>query len=274
MTAENSYATLQEFKDYIRSRGGSVQDDTTDDAVISDFLEAASRYLDSETGRAFYPSIATTYYTTPEDRELYFDFDVLEVLSLTNGDGSNIASSNWNLIPKNYAPKFALRLKETSTIQWLFDTSNNSEFVISLTSINGYGGKWEAVTTLAEDLDANETAFDLTSAARFLSGHVVRIGNEITIVDSKAANTVTVIRRGDDGSTAATALTGATVHIWRPLKDCHNACIELTNSMYRRRFGQSSGSANEQVTAAGIVISPRDVPVMVKEFIATYRRYV
>ena len=50
------YASLAEFKAWIAVRGlaGAVGTDASDDTVISALLEAASRYLDRETGKRFY----------------------------------------------------------------------------------------------------------------------------------------------------------------------------------------------------------------------------
>ena len=93
-------------------------------------------------------------------------------------------------------------------------------------------------------------------------------------MDSKAVNTVTVLQRGDNGSTAATASNGATVYVWQTMKACQNACIEIANSAYRRRYGQSATSNTETVTAAGVVLSPRDIPTMAKTFIAQYEPLV
>jgi hypothetical protein len=55
------------------------------------------------------------------------------------------------------------------------------------------------------------------------------------------------------------------------MEEAHNAACEIANTAYRRRFGQST-SNTETVTAAGIVLSPREIPAMAQEFIKTYQR--
>jgi len=272
MTPRNSYVTLTDFKNFIRSRGGSVKDDMTDDATIEDLLEAGSRYIDSKTVRMFYPYIKTAYYDVPEDEELFFDDSVQEVITLTNGDNTSIAAASYNLIPLNMTPKYSLKIKGSVSVSWQADSAGETIGVITLVSLNGYHSRysdaWEAVTTLAEDLDASETGIDVTSGTNFVSGHIIRIGNEINIVDSKATNTLTVLKRGDNGSTAATHLTGDTVYIWRPMKDCEEALLEWTNSAYMRRYGQ--GESNNATTATEAVYAPPQIPVMMREFIGKY----
>ncbi len=77
MTITNGYATLDEYKSWITMRGGSTSADELDDTVIEYHIEAASRYIDRETGTRFFAdsSDATRYYT-PTDSYL-LDIDPL-----------------------------------------------------------------------------------------------------------------------------------------------------------------------------------------------------
>ena len=52
-TPRNSYATLLEFTNYIK--GSTITTNATDDGVINQLLEGASRFLDDKMGRWFYP---------------------------------------------------------------------------------------------------------------------------------------------------------------------------------------------------------------------------
>lgn len=278
MTTRNTYATLSEYKAYFVGRGGEVQPDIQDDGVIEQLLESASRYLDAKMGRWFYPRIETRSYDVPEDNRLWFDADLLEVTTLTNGDDTTIASTQYNLLPKNVSPKYALEIKDVSSVTWEDDSSGDTEFVIDVLGVWGFHDRysqdaWKAVTTTAEALDTSELGIDMTSDRYFEPGRIFKIDSEIFHVESKTGNTVTVVKRGDNGSTAATHLTAATVSIWQPMEDARNACIEIANTAYHRRFGQSV-QAKEQVTAAGIVLTPREIPVMAEHFIEVYKRFV
>lgn len=282
MTTLNAYATLAEFKNYVRSRGGSVADDNTDDTVMEFLLRSASQYIESQTDCHFIPRIETRYYDVPDGneldpRQLNLDGDLLEVITLTNGDGTVIPSTEYTLRPKNSTPYYGIRLKDNSTYIWASDGAGDLHDVISVLGVwgfhNHYSTAWTVGSTAAEAMDATETGYDVTSGALFAVGNLIRFDDELGYVSAVAANSLTTTR-GENGSTATTHLTSIDVKIWNVMEDAKNSCIELVNNMYRRRFGQSSTSNSEQITAAGIVISPRDVPAMVKEFIATYRRYV
>jgi len=63
--------------------------------------------------------------------------------------------------------------------------------------------------TIAEDLDATETAIDLTSAASFpAGGGIVLVGNEAISYTGKTSNTLTGCTRGANGTTATTHTNG------------------------------------------------------------------
>lgn len=284
MTTLNAYATLKEYKDYVRSRGGTVTDDVVDDAVIELLLRVASRYLESQTGRHFTPWVETLYYDVPVDtrdpRLLQLDTDLLEVISLTNGDGTSIPSTEYKFRngdkPANRSPYGAIRLIDNSTYYWSNDGAGDTHDVITLVGITGYHDRystaWTTVTTANEALDASETEYTVTSSADITVGDLIRFDNEFGYVSAVGSATSITNSRGENGSTATTHLTGINVKVWQVMEDAKNACIEIANNAYHRRFGKSNGSM-ERVTAAGIVLMPLDIPKMAQDFINTFRNY-
>jgi len=77
MAITNGYATLDEYKNWITMRGSSTSADAADDSVIEYHIEAASRYIDRETGKRFFADSADqTRYYTPDD-SLILDVDPL-----------------------------------------------------------------------------------------------------------------------------------------------------------------------------------------------------
>lgn len=271
---KNSYATVQEYKDYVSPRGQAAASDVADDGVIESLLESSSRYIDSKTFRHFYPRVETRLYSTPSTRNLELHADLLEVLSFLNGDTSSITAGNYHLLPENEYPKLALELKFSSLIYWL--PTSSGDYAYSL-SVNGYFGyhnyyldAWEQVGTLGAAMsDTTTLAFTMTAGHSISAGQIVKIGSELLNVHTSVENTITPIKRGDNGSTAAAHINGSAVYAWRPIRDVVNATLELTRSAYQRRFGRST-SNNETITAAGVVISPRDVPAMTSDFIKQY----
>ena len=144
MAISDGYATLAEFK--LWKDIGST--DSDDDAVIEDCIEAASRYIDRATGRTFYARTETHYFDVPDDgdRLLRLDDDLLTITTLTNGDSTVITSTHYNLVPKNYAPYYGIKLKAASTYYWTMDSSGNVEDVISL------AGTWGFSATAPDDI--------------------------------------------------------------------------------------------------------------------------
>jgi hypothetical protein len=281
MTTLNAYATLADFKSYATDRGGEINADTADDTVIERILKAASRYMDTKTGRHFTPYAETLYYDVPmaddlDPRLLKLDDDLLEVITLVNGDGVTIASTEYNLRPKNTSPASGIRLKDNSTYIWASDGAGDIHDVIAVTGIwgfhNRYTSAWSLVTTAAEAMDATETGYDVTDGTSIVRGDLIRFDNELGYVSSVNANSL-IITRGENESTAATHLTAINIYAWQIMDEVKNAILEIANTAYKRRFGQSLTSS-ETISPAGIVLSPRDIPIMAHDFIATYRRYV
>ena len=280
MTTVNSYASLAEYKAYVTARGQSVTTDTADDAVVERLLKAASRYLDDATGRFFYPYIQTRYFSLPEEeadgRTIIMDEDLLEVITLVNGDGTTIPSTEYTLRPRNNTPYLYLRLIDNSTYVWTADSAGSTVDVIAVTGIwgfhNRYTKAWMLGSTANEAMDATEMGYDVTSGTLFLIGDLIRFDNELGYVSGVSSNTLTNTR-GENGSTAATHLTGINVNIWQFMDEVKTATLETAMQAYKRRFGQSSSNI-QTVTAAGVVLTPRDIPAMAVEFIRTFRKYL
>jgi len=280
MSTLNAYATLAEFKAYWQDRGGTTKTDTGDDAVIERLLRTASQLLDTKTGRHFWPSVETRYFSVPDGesidpRRLDLDEDLLEVISVANGDGTTLPSSAYDLLPRNLTPYNGIRLKDNVPYIWVSNTTGNIHFVIAVTGIwgfhNHYPLAWLVGSTAAEDMDTSETGYDVASGAGFAIGNLIRFDNELGYLSNVVTNTLTTTR-GENYSAAATHLTGINVSIWQVMEEAKNAVCEIANTAYNRRFGQST-SNTETVTPAGIVLSPKDIPSLAQEFIRSYRLY-
>jgi hypothetical protein len=274
VTTLNALATLAEYKAWIAVRGldGVVNPDASDDLAMELILRGVSRYIENQSRRQFVPTFETRYYNISDDRVLWLDGDLLEVTSLVNGEGTAIASSEYYLESRNLSPKYSLTLKQTSTVRMLHDAAGNSERVISLTGVWGYHDKyplaWLTGSTLAEALDISETGFDVASSDLFTIGQLVRIENELSYLSEINNNTLTGTR-GENGSTPATHSTSTAVKIWQVQDDIKTACLQIAQSVYAARSGQSS-SGKITITAAGVVIRPEEVPPMAKDIIESY----
>lgn len=277
MSNTNLYATLAEYKAYSVARGQTSTTDTADDGVIVDLLEAASRYLDDKTGRQYYPSIETRLYDYPNTRELKLRADLLEVITLSNGDGTAIASTDYVLETANHTPYWKLRLRATATTYWLPDTANGTEQAIELYGWFGYRERysqraWQLAGTLGAAItDTTTLAFTMTAGHSITAGQIVKIGTEIYNVNTVSTNTITPIARGDNGSTAATHLNGVSVYSWKPDEGAHDCVLDMARRTYKRRFGQSAG-AEAIITPSGAILPPKEIPASVNDFITTHKR--
>lgn len=275
MTTLNAYATLLDYKSWFTLRSGSTSLDAQDDAVIELLLVGASDYIERECGRDFNPRIETRYYSVPTDdpRLLRLDDDLLEVLSVTNGDGTTIPSTEYKLQPINKSPYRGIRLNGTSTYLWESDDSGDIEDVIAISGVWGchkqYSQAWATGSTLAEELDASETGVDVTSANNFRTGQIIRCQNELCYISSMSGATLTTTR-GENGSTAATHANLTAVTIWQVQTNIKMACLQIVESAYSLRAGQSS-IGRVTITAAGVVIRPEEVPPMAQKTIESYR---
>jgi len=144
MAITNGYITLAEFKADERI----TTSDTTDDAVIEDIIEGASRFIDTYTGRTFYARTETHYYDSPDSEyDLWInDDDLLTVSSITNGDGTTVSSDSYKLLPLNKSPKYMIYLKPSSNLVWTFD--NNGEALGAIT----VAGTWGFSATAPDDI--------------------------------------------------------------------------------------------------------------------------
>ena len=278
MTAINTYATLAEYKEFAIARGQSASTDTGDDVVIDQLLEQASRYIDSKCSRWFYPRIEVRYYSVPGVSELSLDADLLEVIELLNGEDTEIAAAAYNLLPRNYSPKYAIELTDITSVVWESDSSGGTEFVIDLTGVFGFHDRYADGFTTAGTLgaamsDTTTASLTMTAGHSVAVGEILRVDNELFIPSAVVTNAVTLVARGDNGSTAATHSNGATVEVWQPMEEARNAVLETAMSAYKRRFGQSTSNTST-ITGAGVVLTPRDIPALTAEFIAMYRQIV
>lgn len=275
MTTLRAYATLAEYKAYVTARGQTATTDAGDDAVIEMLLKAVSRYFDDRTGRRFYPYIQTRYFDVPDSRTLKLDADLLEVITLTNGNGVVIPSTEYAVRPRNDSPHYSLRLVDNSTYIWASDGSGDTHDVIAVLGIWGYHNEyaraWMNASTLAEALDASETGLDVADGTLYAVGNLIRFDNEIGYVSAIATNTLTSTR-GENGSTAATHDSGATARVWQPMEHLKEAVLETAMQAYKRRTGTST-SSTATVTGAGVVLTPKDIPTLAAAFFGSVRKY-
>lgn len=231
MTITNGYCTLTELK----NRLDISSTDATRDAYMHQMIEAASRWIDNVTGRTFYALTATRYFTATDEYSVRVN-GLLSVTTLkTDEDGDRTYETTWqttdyDLMPYNDTPYL-----------WV-EVSPNSSYLFPLTRrgvqiAGSWGWTQTALTssaTLAEDLDATETGVDVSAGTAFEIGMTIRIDSEVMFVDAISTNTLTV-RRGQNGSTAATHTTGAAITVFQAPAAVREACALYAARLYKRK---------------------------------------
>jgi hypothetical protein len=277
----NGYCTLSDFKKTITPADQTLNIDAADDDVIKDLIEVASRRVDALTARKFYPHISTRSYDLPYENIIWFGDDLLEVIEFLNGDGTAIADTEYILKPANDYPKYALQLRDVSQILLISNSSESDEQVLDLSAYWGFhdeydtrawrqvgtlGAAWASTTTLTATLTAGHTMDQY-------GGEIIKIDDELFNTVSVAGNVLSVIMRGDNGSTAATHLINAPVYRWHTPRDISRLTLEIAHIMYNSRYGVNVETTSTY-TPAGVVVSPRSLPVWAQEILRKYQRTV
>jgi hypothetical protein len=151
---------------------------STDDTVLETIIEAASRYLDDQTGRTFYARTETRLYDIPKGRELHLDDDLLTVTTLTNGDSTVIPSTQYILSPANVYPKRAIELKGSSSYAWQTTSSGDTKQVISVAGTWGWTSTTpteikEATRQIAKNVANRRTGENSAGEALILPSGIV-----------------------------------------------------------------------------------------------------
>jgi len=133
-----AYIGIEQIKDYL---GISVD---TDNSLLATMIDNAQGVIEAYTDRVFKAETATKYFDADniDGRFLYIEgYDLMTITTLTNGDGSEIASANYRLEPRNETPKWAIRLDGDAA--WELDDSDSEISIL---------GTWGYSTTPPDDI--------------------------------------------------------------------------------------------------------------------------
>ena len=146
--------TLAKVKSYL----GIPTATTTDDDLITSFMNSSISFITQETDQIFEPTTLTKYYgkDSVDGRKLLLDEYIQSVDTVTNGDTeeTEIASSNYFLMPKNKNAFTEIWLTSSSIYSWEYDDSEG-EFI----TIEGSFGLFSSVPTIIEHTANRLTAY-------------------------------------------------------------------------------------------------------------------
>jgi hypothetical protein len=143
-----AYASLSELRSVLQSGGNTLP--TTDDALLTMYLADAQQLIDEFCHRTFEASATTTrrfdaiadvrergadgsWAYSGAGRTLWLGDDLATTTSLTvtNGDGTAVSSSDYVLEPRNEAPYYAITLKSGSSVTWTYDDSPENAIAVT-----------------------------------------------------------------------------------------------------------------------------------------------
>ena len=115
------YITTTAFKQY---RGIASTKDAT---LIGDLLERAQAQVEAYCDRTIVAptTAATRYYdalrdTSDDLRTLYLDADLASITTITNGDGTTVASTHYVTEPRHSPPYRSIRLTTLADDNWTY----------------------------------------------------------------------------------------------------------------------------------------------------------
>lgn len=258
--------------------------DTEDDNLLHHYAIKASRIIDRECARVFYPKVETRIYDIPKTRKLKFDKDLLSVTTLTNGDDSEISSSEYFLLPYNESPKYALELEPASASIWQIDASGGryQKGVIDVLGVWGchdeYGDAWQAVDVVQDNggLDASveEVEFDDIDGIdehgmtpRCGRGTLLKIDDEfIYVLATDTSSQMATVTRGFLGSTAATHAVGVDIEVYRPMEVIRQITLRMALWLWNQRTSNADVD-RVAISPDGFTILPMGLPKDVAQLI-------
>jgi len=273
----NAYADLTTLKSssYLNITG------TVDDTYLRKLLEHSSRMIDREMHRFFYVRAETRYYDGAGSK-LFLPDDLLSITTLKTDDGSGTYENTFStatapvdyfLYPLNDYPKIRIEINPNGDYG---SFASGIQKGVEIVGKFGYGSGWDAnsyydsTTTTAEELDATETGVDVTSAAVLAIGQTILFESEQSYITGIVSNTLTV-RRGVNGTTAATHATGKTIYIYEYPQPIAQACLVMAMRAWKRK-----DSAYQDVVGSaeiGQLIISKGLDPDVVETIKQYRKW-
>lgn len=218
MSFYGEYSTLQEIRATYLNETNATQD-----TMLFDLLRSTSREMDNICNRRFVPWLTTQYYDTPRrpDDPILFTDDLLELTTLTNGDGNTFTTAQYKLYPLNAYPKHKVIILPSSELKWYTTSTGDPNGAISAAGVYGYHDDYtnawqDTLATLSAAITTTSQTTVTCTTGKVYRGYLVKIDSEYIYINSVtvgSSDTLTMIR-GVNGSTAATHLISTPIYRW------------------------------------------------------------
>jgi hypothetical protein len=243
----------------LRARLGLAASETADDARLLAALTAATAQIERAAGRRFLPRKAILAQDYTSSAELLLNEDLLELTSLTNGDGSGISLSDVLTIPAS-GPAALLHLTGSAAFTWKLLKRQ----AITVTGTWGWHDQWAnawrdsgdtvqsnplasgATTLTVANASSNDAAGE---APRFQVGHLLKIESEYLWALGISGNTLTVARAAN-GTAAAAHAQNTPIYTYQPPADLAALALRWAAWLYREPDSASFAAAPDTLLEA------------------------
>lgn len=251
---------------------------TDDDALLTRMIIDAEQWAEKTTQRSFRPIIETRLFDWQDSYALYFNDDLVEAITVTNGDSSStvIPLTEFVYLPRRAYPKYAVMVERGSAYIWQYDDTPEgalsikaawcchddwaNAWVDSLDEVEDIGGINASVTTITvTNVDGANVN---TETPRFSAGMLIKIESEwmeVTAATNAVTDTLTV-KRASLGSTAATHAKDTKIYTFQ----AHRGVIGALMAYVHWRYNQKNNRADY-----GSEI-PADVTALLPATVATF----
>lgn len=241
--------TLAQMKRYL----GIDTTYTTDDALLTRMLIDAEQWAEKTAQRSFKPIISTRTFDWQGAYTLYFNDDLCEAVTVTNGDAALtvIPLTEFTYHPRRMYPKYGLSIKQGS--DYVFEFNDTTEDAISIKAAwcchDDWGNAWVDSLDEVEDaagINASVTTITVTNVdganvntetPRFSAGMLIKIESEwleVTAATNAVTDTLTV-KRGSLGSTAAAHAKDKPIYVFQPHKGVVGAIMAYVHWRYNQK---------------------------------------
>jgi hypothetical protein len=251
----------------LRQRLGLSDSDTGDDPRLLMALQAASAQIEAAAaGRRFSPRVAIIEHDVHprHSTELLLDDDLLQLDSITNGDGSSIDTLEVITLPESTmdGPISVLRLTGGQAFVW----EESPLRAVRVSGIWGWHDRWTRAWRDSADavqdnpLGASATTLTVSDAdgvdgynlaPRFQVGHLLRIEDEyLRVLAVNTTSNILTVLRGANGTTAAAHTQGTAIDVFQPALEVEMLCLRWAQWLYKEPDNRATTTAPKHLAAA------------------------
>jgi hypothetical protein len=256
---------------------GEVVSDFTapqaDDRVLRDAIFAATDLIEKHCRRRFVPFVVTLRLdrTHVRGRRLMSRQDILEVFSVTNGDGTTVSSADYVLYPDDgITVPYGVEVFGT---YWAFPEPRSR---VAVRALLGYHEGWAQAfvtsgLTLPSNMTTTTTTLTFTSRIEvFEVGMLLRLEDELVLVEAIDAEAETVtVQRGVCGSVAASHASAVDIRIFRPMPVVQRAATRIALWYYQHR---DAATGTIQFLDTGVTLSDRTISDVLRSVDSVIRK--